>query len=75
MLTPAVELMLDIALERGIDLNAADGFQNTGFISACYGERSEVVNLLLSKAHTHGIDIHKKNVFGKSGLDLWSDKF
>ena len=74
-LVDAVELMLDIALERGIDLNAADGFQNTGFISACYSERSEVVNLLLSKAHTHGIDIHKKNVFGKSGLDLWSDKF
>ena len=72
-LVDVVALMLEIAFERGIDPNASDGFHNTGFICACYNERFEVANLLKSKAHAYGIDIHKKNIFGQSGLDFWSD--
>jgi len=68
-------MMLEMAQEVKIDLNAKDDEETTGFIWACYKKHSEVINLLLAQAESLQIDLQAKDDEGKSGFDRFPEHF
>ena len=75
-LTAVVAMMLEMAQEVKIDLNAKDDiFKMTGFICACEKKHSEVINLIMAKAESLQIDLHWKDEDGKSGFDHYPEHF
>ena len=57
------------------DLNKTDGHKNTAFHLACLYERDCVVDLIMDSIEKLKIDTTLKNQDGKTGFDLWPDKF
>merc|ERR1711953_1330496 len=74
-LTDIVAIMLEMAQEVKIDLNAKSNRKCTGFIYACEKKHSEVINLIMAKAESLQIDLHCKDDFGKSGFDYYPEHF
>ena len=75
-LTAIVPMMLEMAQEVKIDLNAkTDIMERTGFIYACDYKHSEVINLIMAKAESLQIDLHCKDEDGKSGFDYYPEHF
>ena len=68
-LIDVVAKMLDMS--NGIDLNAKDDLKRTGFFWACVYKHEKLVELLMSNAESHQIDIYCKDIFGKSAFDRW----
>ena len=68
-------MMLEMAQEVKIDLNAKNWENKTGFICACSQKHSEVINLIMAKAESLQIDLHCKDYFGKSGFDYYPEHF
>ena len=56
---------LEIAIENGVDVNAADALGSTGLMWALYNSHNNVVQVLLQQPD---IDINKVNVDGDSAL-------
>ena len=73
--TAVVAMMLEMAQEVKIDLNAKMIFEMTGFNVACYFKHSEVINLIMAKAESLQIDLHCKDQWGKSGFDYLPEHF
>ena len=57
------------------DLNETDRHKNTAFHLACLYERDCVVDLIMDSVEKLKIDTTLKNEDGKTGFDLWPDKF
>ena len=75
-LTAIVAMMLEMAQEVKIDLNAkTDVTKRTGFIWACEYKRSDIINLILAKAESLKIDLQAKDKYGKSGFDHFPEHF
>ena len=74
-LTDVVAIMLEMAQEVKIDLNARDNLKRSGFILACRNKHSEVINLIMAKAESLQIDLHCKDDDGKSGFDYYPEHF
>merc|ERR1712062_763962 len=72
-LTDIVAIMLEMAQEVKIDLNAKSNRKYTGFIWACEKKHSEVINLIMAKAESLQIDLHCKDDFGESGFDIYPE--
>ena len=70
-----VTMMLEMAPEVKIDLNAKGDWKRTGFIFACVYKHSEVINLILAKAECLQIDFQAKDYEGKSGFDHFPEHF
>ena len=68
-------MMLAMAQEVKMDLNAKDIWERTGFIWACYYKRSEVINQILAQAESLQIDLQAKDKYGKSGFDYFPGHF
>ena len=74
--TDIVNMMLEMAQEVKIDLNAKEDILKwTGFILACYNKHSEVINLIMAKAESLQIDLHCKDDDGQSGFDYYPEHF
>ena len=63
-----VKLFVNQAERRGIDLNATNAFNRTGFIVACQEGSLEVVNYLLSQASALNIDLNVVDDGGKTAF-------
>ena len=74
-LTLIVAMMLEMAQELKIDLNAKDQWKRTGFILACEYKRSEVIDLIMAKAESLQIDLQCKDEDDKSGFDYFPEHF
>ena len=73
--TDIVNMMLEMAQEVKIDLNAMTDSKMTGFICACGNKHSEIINLIMAKADSLQIDLHCKDYRGKSGFDYYPEHF
>ena len=57
------------------DLHARDKNQNTAFHYACSGKFEDIVDLIIGFADKLEIPLDLKNNDGKTGYDLWPEKF
>ena len=62
-------------LNGPFDLNAADDNGNTALHHASLCQNEDIVDLILEAAERMEIDVELKNNDGKTGSDLWPDKF
>ena len=74
-LTAFVAMILEMAQDIKIDLNAKDDLKRTGFIFACEYKHSEVIDLILATAESLKIDLEVKDKSGKSGFDYFPQHF
>ena len=74
-LTLIVAMMLEMAQELKIDLNAKDDLKRTGFICACKFKHSEIIDLIMAKADSLQIDLQCKDEDDKSGFDYFPEHF
>ena len=63
-----VKLFVNQAGRKGINLNATNAFNRTGFIIACQEGSLEVVNYLLSQSSELNIDLNVVDDGGKTGF-------
>ena len=63
-----VNLMVTVSKEYGIDLNARQYYEMTGFISACLRGRTEIVNFIITASKEYDIDLNAGDADGFTGF-------
>ena len=76
--TDIVDYFLKLAESKKsdkFDLNAKEKNGNTAFHLACISKNEDIVNLIMESAAKLKIEPDLKNNLGKTGCDLWPEKF
>jgi ankyrin repeat protein len=62
------EIVRELLLVKGIDVNARGQFRDTALMSACQNGHTDTVKILLAARSTHGLDVNATNIANKSAL-------